>query len=434
MPYSKDTRTLQPGDIYVAIKGERFDGHAFVGDAIRKGASGVVVERPVGDVAGAASVMQVDSCERYLAELASRRIQAMRADIVAVTGSIGKTTTKNAIVTVLKRRYAVLSTPGNLNTPLGISLTVLNAHITDGTKLVLEMGATKSGDITELCSYFRPRVAVVTNVHGVHLSSFGTIEGVEEAKAEIICALHSSGTACLNYDAPRVRGMVRHHAGRIIYYGKDAACDVRPEQITSTLPLLGDHAIYVALAAFAAARAVGMDDVTVNEGLAELRAERGRLNMLPGRGQCTLIDDTYNASPASAAAALHILSAHPARRRIAFLGDMLELGSGSCEAHVRLLRLACLYADRVILVGPLMHDALASMSASSREGVRHFASSIEARGALEGGVGYQPKQGDVVLIKGSQGVRMEHITKALLRRDIVAEAVLVRQAQSWRYV
>ena len=434
MPYSKDTRTLRPGDIYVAIKGARYDGHEFAHEAIRKGASAVVVERPVAGLSADVRVIRVGSSEGYLAKLASLKVRETGARVVGITGSMGKTSTKNAIAAALSRRFTVLSTPGNLNTPLGVALTILNAGIKPGTLLVLEMGATRKGDIAELCRYFRPSIAVVTNVHGVHLSSFGSVEKVAEAKAEIVRSLSSAGTACLNHDAPLVRSMIRHHGGKTIYYGHDADCEVRPVHITATMSLLGPHVVYIALATMAAARALDIDDETVNEALAELKPERGRLNVLPAIGGSTLIDDSYNASPVSTEAALNTLAAYPARRRTAILGDMLELGDQSPKAHATIIRMALAMANRVVLVGPRMGKALSSGPELANSRAEHYAASRDAARAVAGQHGIDPEPGDVVLVKGSQGVRMEHVTKALLRRDIKPGDVLVRQSKSWQQV
>ena len=184
--YSKDTRSIQPGDYYVAIKGLNFDGHDFVQDAIRKGAAGVVIERDVdlGEAANTVEVIRVEDSEKYLAEQALLKIKTINPVVVAITGSIGKTNTKNAIATILKQQFPVLSSQGNLNTVLGLSLTILNAEFSAETRLVLEMGASQKGDIAELCAYFPPDISVVTNVHGVHLSSFGTIKVVAQTKGK----------------------------------------------------------------------------------------------------------------------------------------------------------------------------------------------------------------------------------------------------------
>ena len=436
MQYSKDTRSIQPGEYYVAIKGLTFDGHDFVHDAIRKGAAGVVVERDVdfGNTADTVEVIRVDDSEKYLAEQALLKLKMIKTIVIAITGSIGKTNTKNAIATVLKQQYPVLSTQGNLNTVLGVALTILNAVFTAETKLVLEMGASNKGDIAELCAYFPPDISVVTNVHGVHLSSFGSIEVIARTKGEIVQALTNEGVACLNYDDSRVRAMAALHGGRTLFYGKDERSDVRPDAIGVTLPLLGDHAVYIALAAFAVGRALGMSDAVINTGLSALTPEKGRLFKLPGVAGMTLIDDSYNASPASTEAALAVMRQQAGSRHIAFLGDMLELGDEALEAHARIIRAAVDAADQVILTGDFMTAAAATLPEAVRARlILHPSSAAIAEGIAAGQI-YKPAQEDVVLVKGSQGVRMERISRVLLRPDIAPETVLPRQSVSWQQI
>ena len=433
MQYSKDTRSLRPGEYYVAIKGLKFDGHDFVLDAIRKGAAGVVVERDVdlGDAADSVDVIRVDNSEKYLAEQALLKLRTIKPAVIAITGSIGKTNTKNAIATVLKQQYPVLSTQGNLNTVLGVALTILNAAFDAETKLVLEMGASNKGDIAELCTYFPPGISVVTNVHGVHLSSFGSIDVIAQTKGEIVEALTSEGVACLNYDDPRVRAMAALHEGRTIFYGNDEKSDVTPDAIGVTLPLLGDHAVYIAMAAYAVGRALGMPDAVINAGLSALKPEKGRLFKLPGVAGMTLIDDSYNASPASTEAALAVMRQQAGSRYIAFLGDMLELGDEALEAHARIIRVAVNAADQVILTGDFMTAAAATLPEAVRARLALYPSSADIAEGIAAGQIYTPAQGDVVLVKGSQGVRMERISRVLLRPDIAPEAVLPRQSVSW---
>ena len=433
MQYSKDTRTIEPGAYYVAIKGLKFDGHDFVLDAIRKGAAGVVVERDVdlGEAANTVDVIRVDNSEKYLAEQALLKLKTINPVVIAITGSIGKTNTKNAITTVLKQQYPVLSTQGNLNTVLGVALTILNAEFGAETKLVLEMGASNKGDIAELCAYFPPDISVVTNVHGVHLSSFGSIEVIAQTKGEIVDALTREGVACLNYDDPRVRDMASLHGGRTIFYGKDEQSDIRPDAIGVVLPLLGDHAVYIALAAYAVGRALGMPDAVINRGLSALKPEKGRLFKLPGIAGMTLIDDSYNASPASTEAALAVMRQQAGSRYIAFLGDMLELGDEALDAHTRIIRAAVNAADHVILTGDLMAAAAATLPEAVRERLVLYPTSADIAEGIVAEQIYKPAQGDVVLVKGSQGGRMERISKVLLRPDIAPEEVLPRQSVSW---
>lgn len=436
MAYSKDTRTLQAGDIYVAIRGERYDGHAFVRDAIALGAAGAIIEKPV-DTSGARegfTVTQVDDSVRYLAEAARRKVNACVPDVVAITGSIGKTSTRNAIATVLGRRFPVVASTGNLNTLLGLSLTVLNGEFGSDAKLVLEMGACKRGDIAELCEYFRPSIAVVTNVHGVHLESFGTIDDVARTKGELVQCLRAHGAACLNHDDARVRAMASLHDGPTVFYGRTEGSDVGPDAITAPLPLLGAYAVSNCLAAVAVGRMLGMRAGDINAGLSRLTPEKGRMHRLPGRRESVLIDDSYNASPTSTAAALAVLAEQQARRRVAYLGDMLELGKGEIAAHVRIIRLALEHADVIVLVGDRMVAAAAAIPRTQRQRLLCHPTSRDVIAALDADATLRPRPGDVALVKGSQGVRMERISRMLLSEDIAPEAVLPRQAGSWRRI
>ncbi|HLA64019.1 MAG TPA: UDP-N-acetylmuramoyl-tripeptide--D-alanyl-D-alanine ligase [Rhodothermales bacterium] len=435
MPYSTDTRTLQPGDVYVAIRGETHDGHAFIPQAVAKGAAGVVTAVDVApDVAGAAEVIRVDDTLRYLIEQAIAKVRRQAPAIVAITGSVGKTTTRTAVHAVLSETFEVVASVGNMNTPLGLSLLLLNRDFGPQTKLVLEMGARLEGDIRELCSYFPPTVALVTNVKGVHVETFGSIDGVAREKSELVRALGPTGTACLNGDDPRVRAMAALHTGPTLLYGLDPRCDVGPDRITATLPMLGAHAVYTALAAMSVGLALGMDEATINRGLAQIKPEKGRLNRLRGRGGTTLIDDSYNASPDATRAALDVLRTHAAARRVAFLGDMLELGATEIEAHAGVLEAAVEAADEVHAVGPLMARAVATLPTEVQARISTHATAADVAEALDAGRLYMPAEGDVVLVKGSQGIRMERVAAALLHPDLDPAVVLPRQSESWQQV
>ncbi|MDX1419286.1 MAG: Mur ligase family protein, partial [Rubricoccaceae bacterium] len=273
MTYSTDTRTLQPGQVYVAIRGETHDGHAFVPQAVEKGAAGVVVERAV-DVPEAVEVIRVEDSVGYLVEQATAKVRRVGPAVVAITGSAGKTTARTAVHAVLDEAFDVVASEGNKNTPLGLSLLVLNADFDADTKLVLEMGARLPGDLEELCALFPPTVSVVLNVKGVHVETLGSIEGVAREKAALVRALGPDGTAVLNGDDPRVRAMADANAGRTLLYGTGDACDVRPERVTATLPILGDHAIYTALAALSVGSVFGMRDEQINRGLERIVPEK----------------------------------------------------------------------------------------------------------------------------------------------------------------
>ena len=433
MPYSTDTRTLQPGDTYVAIRGETHDGHTFIPQAIERGASAVVTEVAV-DAPAHVEVVCVESALDYLVGEAREKVRRIGPDLVAITGSMGKTTTRTAVLAVLREAFEVVASEGNRNTPLGLSLLLLNRAFSSETKLVLEMGARLEGDLRALCTYFPPTVAVVTNVRGVHVETFGSIEGVQREKSELVRALDADGTACLNGDDPRVRAMAALNRGRTITYGTSPDCDVRPDRITATLPILGEHAVHTALAAMSVGLAFGMSDEAINRGLERIEPEKGRLNRLDGRNGSTLLDDTYNASPDAARAALRVLERLGAERRIAFLGDMLELGTTEVEEHARVLAAAAEAADAVHAVGRIMARAAETLTEAQRERVTVHATSAEVADALRAGRVYEPRPGDAVLVKGSQGTRMERISEALLHPDLAPEDVLPRQSESWKQI
>ncbi len=433
MAYSTDTRTLQPGNIYVAIRGETHDGHTFIPQAIGKGASGIVTEQDV-DVPEGVEVIRVEDSVEYLIEQATEKVQRLGPDIVAITGSMGKTTTKMGVLAVLREAFAVVASDGNKNTPLGLSLLVLNRDITPDTKLVLEMGARLEGDLRELCSYFLPTVSVVTNVRGVHVETFGSIDGVQREKSELVRALGPDGMACLNGDDPRVLQMADVNRGRTMTYGTGVDCDVRPDRITAALPILGEPAVYTALAAMSVGLAFGMNEATINRGLAKIEPEKGRLNRLRGLGGSVLIDDTYNASPDATLAALRVLETQDGTRRIAFLGDMLELGETEVEEHARVLAAAAQSVDAVHAVGPIMAKAIEKLSPMQRERVTLHATSSQVAEAVRAGQVLEPRSGDVFLVKGSQGTRMERISEALLHPDVRPEDALPRQSESWKQI
>ncbi|PAP77719.1 UDP-N-acetylmuramoyl-tripeptide--D-alanyl-D-alanine ligase [Rubrivirga marina] len=433
MPYSTDTRTLQPGDVYVAIRGETHDGHRFVPQAIEKGAAGVIVEEPIPVPDGVERTV-VESSIDHLVSLASARVRKLGCDVVAITGSVGKTTARTAIVSVLEQAFTVKGSEGNKNTPLGLSLTLLNADLTPETVLVLEMGARLKGDIRELCEAFPPTVGVVTTVLGVHLETFGSLDGIEREKSEIVRALTEAGTAVLNGDNERTRRMADVTDGQVLLFGTSDGCDVTPADVTATLPILGDHAIYTAMAATAVGRALGMDADAITRGLEAMEPEKGRLRRLDGIEGSTLIDDTYNASPEATISALDVLAGLGGERTTAILGDMLELGAGEVEAHVRVLRAALDRADRVIAVGDIMRRAVGALDAAKADRVETAESSRAVAGAIRAGGPFDFGPDDVVLVKGSQGARMERVSEALLAPDLDPADVLPRQTEQWKAI
>ena len=436
MPFSTDTRTIQPGEVYVAIRGETHDGHHFIPQAIEKGAGGVVTEQDV-DAPEGVDVVRVEDSVAWLVQEARGRLRETGARVVAITGSVGKTTTRAAVTAVLREAFPVVASTGNKNTPLGLSLMLLNADITPETVLVLEMGARLPGDLDELCEAFPPTVSIVVNVKGVHVETLGSIDGVEREKSSLVRALPASGVAVLNADDPRTARMADLHTGRSILYGRSPKADLGPDFVTADLPILGDHAILTALAAGGAGLALGMTPQAINVGLAKIQPEAGRLAKLPGKDGSTLVDDTYNASPDAALAALDVLAGLGATRRIAALGDMLELGETEVEQHVGVLRAALERADRVVAVGEIMGRAVAALGPLAQEAsetLTHAPTSRDLATFIEAGETDWPRAGDAVLVKGSQGARMERVSEAVLAPEADAAAVLPRQTEAWKAI
>jgi UDP-N-acetylmuramoyl-tripeptide--D-alanyl-D-alanine ligase len=436
--YSSDTRSLQPGDTFVAVRGERTDGHAYLTEAVARGATALIVEAgtfgtsvAISGVPERVEVVRVPDTVVYLGELARQRLSELRPVVVAVTGSMGKTTTKNAIATVVSQAHPVLAPKGNLNTLLGLSVTLLNELRNAGMVVVAEMGAYQPGDLAQICEYIRPAISVVTNVRPVHLERMGSLENVALAKGEIVDALPESGTACLNADDPLVWAMAARCRGRVLSYGAGAGADISPALIRVPIPLLGTYQVYTALAAYSVGRCLGMSDAAIDAGLAQLRPEKGRLKSLPGLNGSRLIDDTYNASRDSMMAALEVLADQPAARRLAVLGDMLELGSVEREAHREVVARALQVAGGVVLVGPRLAAAAAELGARP---LAAFANSKEAGAAQAASQLLQPQPGDLILIKGSEGMRMERLTEQLVAPELDRERELPRQDVAWKQI
>jgi len=443
-----DSRLAAPGSLFVALPGERVDGHDYVPAALAGGARIALVDRPVGGVPcvdavvrqapeklGDAVVLRVRSTLRALQDLAAaRRVSLPGLRVTAITGSVGKTTTKEAIASVLSARYRVLKSGGNRNNEIGLPLTLLGAT-PEHEAAVLEMGMYQPGEIAELCRIARPDIGVVTNVEPVHLERLGTIECIAQAKAELVRALPEDGWAVLNADDPRVASMASLTAASVLTYGQDPGADVRlvraearglagnvlSVRARAGLPggdatearlhtaMLGPGAPRAVLAAVAVGLLHGLAWEEIQQGLDAL-GQGPRLVVRHGREGVMILDDCYNASPSSVVAALDLLRDLPARR-IAVLGDMLELGTLEASGHAQVGREAAEACDLLVTVGAraaLIADAAlvhglppsAVMIATDRhEAIVHLSRILQA--------------GDAVLIKGSRAMQMEEIVAAL---------------------
>jgi len=428
-----DSRGSLDGALFVALRGERVDGHSFVLDAAGHGAAGALVRedwQPPEALPPDVALIRVGDPLQALQRLAAYHRGRYDVQVVGVTGSVGKTSTKEVIASVLSNCFSTLKSVGNLNNEIGLPLTLLGLT-PEHEKAVLEMGAGYAlGELTLLCDIARPEIAVVTNVGPVHLERMGTIERIALNKSELVRALPESGTAVLNGDDPLVLAMRGVTRAKVITYGLSEDCDIWADSIEShglsgvhftlkagcggeqwrvRLPLMGRHSVYTALAAAGAAHAAGMAWDQIISALQSLAAQV-RLLITPGYNGSTLIDDSYNAAPASTIAALNLLAEMPGRR-IAVLGDMLELGSYEREGHLKVAERAAQVSERLVVVGKL--GRLIGEESLRRgmvpECVFFAADNVQVIEYLRSIL----RPGDHVLIKGSRGLRMDEIANAL---------------------
>jgi UDP-N-acetylmuramoyl-tripeptide--D-alanyl-D-alanine ligase len=432
---SIDTRTLKPGDLFVALRGPNHDGNDFAAAALARGAAAAMVDRRVcGLPAGAALLRVADTLDglRALAAAARRRSGAR---IVGVTGSVGKTATKEALRLVLAASGSTCASAGSLNNHWGAPLSLARMP-PDAAYGVFELGMNHAGEIAALSSLLRPHVAVITNIEPAHLGFFSSVEAICGAKAEIFIGLEPGGSAVLNRDNPHYARLAaaakRAGAAAIIGFGVHPEADVRlidcvldPQgsavevllaaaNFSFRLPVPGRHWVMNALAALGAAMALGIDPSRAGAALAALEAMpgRGRQHRLRwGGGELTLIDESYNASPAAMTAAFGVLGAIvPAAngRRVAVLGDMLELGDMAERLHRELAEpLLAAGVERVFLVGAAMAALEAALPSPLRGG--WWRTADEAIPALRRSL----RPDDVVTVKASHGVGIGRIVDAL---------------------
>jgi UDP-N-acetylmuramoyl-tripeptide--D-alanyl-D-alanine ligase len=423
----KDSRGDCAGQLFVALRGERFDAHEFVAQALENGAVAALVDHPL-----ALDIPQwvVEDTRLALGRLAEVWRERFPGKVIAVTGSNGKTTCKEMIAAVLARTGSVRATEGNLNNDIGMPLTLLSAR--DEDFLVLEMGANHPGEIAYLTEIGRPDVAVITNAGRAHLEGFGSVEGVARAKAEIARGLTADGTFIVPSDSPWTefwRGIAG--ARPILTCGLDASADVRAdtdsgagvwdeggfrtrfsvriggESLKLQLPLAGMHNVRNALVAVAVASVLGIGAEAIRTGLAGLMPVAGRLNPRAAAGGARLIDDSYNANPDSVGAAIDVLMGLPGRHWL-LLGDLGELGPGAAQLHRGLGEMArAAGVDSLYTVGNLS----ASASEAFGEGGRHFFDQADLIAELSGRLGPD----DLVLVKGSRLAAMERVADALCR-------------------
>ena len=423
-----DTRRIEEGNLFVAISGERYDGHDFVPEAMRSGACASLVAadwhagRPDRDSPDGARIV-VPEVLPALQAFAGWHRSRFDLPVIAVTGSNGKTTTKNMMASVLSERYRVFKTPGNLNSQLGVSEALFSLEEDHGAA-VLELGMNRAGELDRLARMTRPSVGVITNVGPAHIEFFESIEGIARAKGEILDHLPADGNAVLNADDPLVMKQAVRSPAQVTTFGRGAGSDVRlassgTELSGSTFALsdgavfrtnlMGEHQVTNALAAVAVGRLFGIDDESIAHALRRAGPTPMRMEYRQ-IGAVHLIDDTYNANPSSMKAALDAL-ATTGGRKLAVLGDMLELGETGRAAHREIGKYAAGVAERIITVGELARDIAEAAVDGGMPASRVAACSSHAEAAAAALAGI--RDGDVILVKGSRGMRMEAVVESM---------------------
>ena len=415
-----DSRKARKGSLFIALPGERVDGHQFVSDVLAQGGYAVVRE---GAHQGA-GVVQVSDPLLALQDLAQAYLAEFPVPVVAVTGSNGKTSTKDMITQVLRSSYAVHCTEGNLNNELGVPLTVLGLEAHHQV-LVVEMGMRGLGQIRRLTEICPPSFGVITNIGPVHLEILGGMGNIAQAKGELLEAMDTTGVAILNGDDPSVRGQARMFRGRIVYYGLDVANDLvarginldaeghpsffvrhGQDEVRVRLAVPGVHNVWNASAALAVGLQFAVSLQTGAGALEELALSAMRLEVRRSPQGVIVVNDSYNASPASMKGALDTLAhMYCSGKRVAILGDMLELGEISEQAHLEVGSRAQECAERLVFIG--RYAQLMQEGAGRGEvypSVDHF-------------LGVEPEfaEGDLVLVKASRGLQFERIVEKLLK-------------------
>lgn len=430
---STDTRQIQAGDLFIALIGERFDAHEFIEQAIAGGAAGLLVSRRVATGSWPGPVIMVKDTLAALQELARHNRRNFAGLVIAVTGSNGKTTTKDMIFSVLEQKYPALKTEGNFNNQIGLPLTMLNLDESFGAA-VLEMGMRGMGEIDLLAGLAEPDGAVITNVGETHLERLGSTANIARAKGELLEHIKPQGFAVLNGDDPLVRGQAGRCPGRVIYYGLGADAAIKAANIEVTggraaftavtpageidikLPVPGRHNVLNSLAAVGIGLEAGLTLTQIKTGLEKTRLTSMRLEITE-TGRVTVINDSYNANPASAKAALQILAdVGRGRRKVAIMGDMYELGRRTVAGHQEVgLAAAAGQVDVLITVGKLAAEIALGATLADAPPVEII--SLNTNAEVKKHLDKIIRPGDVVLVKGSRGMKLEEVAEYLAGRQ-----------------
>jgi UDP-N-acetylmuramoyl-tripeptide--D-alanyl-D-alanine ligase len=437
-----DSRQVIPAAMFVALPGERVDGHNYVGEAFRLGASLALVQRPVDPypmldlsqplttplkLPAAPFCLKVDDTLQALQTIAAFWRSQLKVKIIGITGSVGKSTTKELVFDVLSQRFRTLKSPGNMNNEIGLPLALLRLG-RGHQRAVLEMGFYLPGEIAFLCNLAKPQIGVITNIGTVHAERAGSQEAIAMGKAELVRALPKDGVAILNYDDPWVHDMDKQTRARVFYYGLDPKADLWADHIEGLglagikfqlhyqneilhlhAPLIGRHSVHTILRATAVGLVEEMTWQDIVSGLLQGRSQL-RLVAVHTRSGALLLDDTYNASPESTLAALNLLSELDGRK-IAILGDMLELGPYEKQGHRMVGVRVAEICDVLVAVGPRSRITVESahQAGMPQKAITWFETAPDAVEFLR----EQLKNGDTALVKGSLGMGMARIVSAL---------------------
>lgn len=386
--------------------GEKFDGHNFIDEALRKGAAGVIEEADLYDAV-------------------REKLRNYDPMVVGITGSTGKTTTKELLATVLSQKYKVLKSRGNFNTRLGLSLQVTNELEKSHEVFVAEMGMDYLTEIREICEVIRPDISLVTVINQTHLEKLGSMSKIVQAKGEIVKALGSKGVAFLNFEDLNVRKLKNLEEGRKCFY-YPSKLDLQKYMGAGSV-LFSNLKVNLS-GVEAVAKHLGLSKKSIIAGLKKYKNPPGRLRILRGIYGSKIIDDSYNSSPTSALAALEVLKNALGKRKVAILADMLELGSYESLGHKNVVKMAgSLDLDLLIFVGDRMQREVGIVKPKNK--VYCFKGFSNLKENLKKLV--RPRSGDVILVKGSQGMRMEKIVYELMKEKERAKTLLVRQTAEW---
>ncbi|MBC7235271.1 MAG: alanine racemase [Chloroflexi bacterium] len=447
--FGYDSRIVEPGQLFVAVVTETGDGHDFIHEACLAGATGVLCQRPPQHVPPGVSCILVDNTQQALLDYARYILRQQAVEVVGITGSVGKTATKEAVAAVLGTSWPVFKSFGNYSGRFGLPI-ALGKLLPEQHLAVLEMACDSLDEVRHLAEITRPRVGVITTIAESHLASFGSLEQIAREKGRLIEALPAEGTAILNADDPRVAALAGRTQAKVLTYGLHEEADLIGDEIRVTLSgteltvwwqgerhrlrisYLGAHHAYVALAAAAVGIVYGLPWSAIGGALERLEPLPGRMRLLTGRNGSLLLDDSYNAIPTSALAALDTLRDLPAGRRFVVLGEMSQLGDLAEEGHRRVGRRIAQVADRLIAKGEMAEWAAAAAreAGMAPEHILVAYTDEDIIRELSDRLG----PGDLVLLKGSAEARLEEVARRLMADPERARELLPRQHRGWRQV